>query len=217
MTLSAIVQEASASGTDPDDYIEKIWEATLTIRERIQLSLELFDMQPTYHVLTSMWFEYEMAYDGSETSLNELIYSKYQSVLSAGDEDPDGGMQYSLFFDIFQSPEIQIEAWNYFLRNNPSVDFLKIMLSNAAPIPYNTKDKLYQELIKNVDFHVPVYKSIRDSCTYLQFYSVELDKRKAMETILRLDIEKQLPLLDQEPGRQTYKQIIRFLSLNSDG
>jgi hypothetical protein len=146
------------------------------------------------------------------SELNKIIYQKYQTELSNSSLNLEMSMEYSLFFDIFQSPDIQLEAWNYFLENKPSDKFLRIMLSNAAPIPYAIKDMLYRRLINNLDFHVEIYKSIRNSCTYNRFYSVELDKNSALQTILSLNIKENIIELDQEKGRETYAQILKFLS-----
>jgi len=212
MTLSEIIEPAINSGISRDDFIDKIWETSLSVKDKIILSLELFDIQPTYHVLTTMWLEYGVANGSWTTNLNKIIYAKYQSVLSASIKGSHHDMEYSLFFDIFQSPEIQKEAWNYFLDNEPSDNLLKIMLANSAPIPYPIKDNLYRKLITNTGFQVPIYKSIRDSCMYLRAYTVELDKPKALETILSLDIKEYIPTLDEEKGGDTYSQILSFLS-----
>jgi hypothetical protein len=211
-TLSEIIEPSLKSGTDPDNLIYDIWETSLSVKGKIILSLELFDIQPTYHVLTTMWLAYAVANGDWTTDFNKIIYAKYRSVLSAADKGPNEGMEYSLFFDIFQSPKIQKEAWDYFLDNNPSDKFMMTMLANSAPIPYSIKDKLYQKLITNVDFHIPIYKSIRDNSTYAHGYSVELDKPKALETILSLNIKAHIPILDEETGRDTYCQILSFLS-----
>jgi len=211
MTLSEIKDIANQNNLKPDDYNEIIWQQSLTSNEKIILSLQAFDDQKTSYSLMTLWLEYSVSRTMT-SELNKIIYNKYQTDLSNSTYDLEMSMEYSLFFDIFQSPELQQEAWIYFLGNNPTDSFLIIMLKNAAPIPYAIKDRLYQKLISNPDFHIPIYKSIRDSCAYTRGYTVELDKPKALETISRLNIKDHIPDLDKEKGRDTYSQILSFLT-----
>jgi hypothetical protein len=211
MTLSKLIDIAKQNNVDIDDYNELIWQQQLTEEEKIILSLRAFDNHQTSYSLMTLWLNYSVS--GKMTSeLTKIIYKKYQTDLSHSAVNLELSMEYSLFFDIFQSPECQIEAWNYFLENNPTDKFLLIMLKNAAPIPYSVKDKLYEKLFTIHDFHIPIYKSIRDSCTYTHGYTVELNKPKALETILKLNIKEHIPELDKEKGRDTYSQILSFLS-----
>jgi len=175
------------------------------------LSLQLFDHFPTAYFLMNLWLNYRIT-GNMNPEFTKMIFQTYQDFLSKPASDGYEAMEHSLFFDLFQSPELQIDAWNYFLENHPSETFLKIMLQNAPPIPYGIKDKLYQKLMPNTGFHVPIYRSIRDSCTYTQGYSVELDKPKALKTVKQLQIGEDISKLDEERGRVTYSQILLFLS-----
>ena len=211
MTLHEIISIAREDHGDADDHIELIWMQSLTIKEKILLSFQLFDLFPTTYVLMSLWLNY-FGSGNQNRELTNIIFQKYQTELSNSTSNLHEALEYSLFFDIFQSPEIQCDAWHYFLENQPSEKFLNIMMANAAPIPYPIKDKLYQTLIKETHFHVPIYRSIRDSCTYTQGYAVELDKPQALKTIGKLDIGEYISELDKEKGRETYSQILTFLS-----
>ena len=211
MLLSEIIELAKQRQIEEDDYIEEIWKTRLTAKEKVLLSLELFDLQPTYHVLTNMWLDYRI--DGEyNIEINKIIYKNYQTKLS-GSADLRDSMEYSLFFDILQDDLINIEAWNYFLDNSPNETFIRIMLSNAQAIPYSIKDALYQKLITNDRFHPDIYKSIRNSCTYRRFYEVEIDKPKALKTISKLNLTGKLQDLDSEKGREKYQEIMEYLSI----
>jgi hypothetical protein len=211
MTLSELIGIARQNNVDIDDYNQLIWKQQITEKEKIILSLQAFDHHKTSYFLMTLWLEYSVS--GKTTrEFDKIIYNKYQSELSHSTGSPGNAIEYSLFFDIFQAPERQLEAWNYFLENNPTDKFLLTMLRNAAPIPYPTKGKLYESLITNQDFHMPIYKSIRDSCTYTRGYAVTFDKPKALELLLRLNITEQIPELDKEKVRDTYAQILGFLT-----
>jgi hypothetical protein len=211
MTLDEIISTAKESQTDSEDLIELIWKQSLTVKEKIVLSFRLFDRFPTAYVLMELWVNYRVT-GNVNRELTNIIFQKYQEDLSKPTSNVHEAMEHSLFFDIFQSPELQSAAWDYFLENQPNEDFFKIMLANAAPMPYWIKDKLYQALIPDTRFHVAIYKSIRDSCTYSRGYVVDLDKTQALKTVTKLDIGEAVSQLDKEKGRETYSQILLFLS-----
>ena len=210
MTLDEIINIAKQNNQDQEDYIEIIWSQKLRAEEKIELSLLVFDQVNTYSSLTNLWLEYSVS--GTMTSeLNKIIYRKYQTDLSQSEKDLGNSMEYSLYFDIFDSPELQLEAWNYFISNDPSDKFLIIMLFNAAPLPYSVKDKLYQALLRFDKFHEAIYKSIRNSLSYANFYAVEFENKKALEIISQLKIAEKIAELDKEKGYQPYDQLVASL------
>jgi len=210
MTLDEIINIAKQNNQDQEDYNEIIWSQKLRTQEKIELSLQVFDQVNTTYSLMTLWLEYSVS--GTMTSeLNKIIFRKYQKELSDSEKDLEGSMEYSLYFDIFDSPELQLEAWNYFISNDPSDKFLKIMLFNAAPLSYSVKDKLYQALLPFDKFHEAIYKSIRNSISYANFYAVEFENKKALETISQLKIAERIAELDKEKGYQPYDQLIASL------
>src|SRR5688572_12369589 len=138
MTLTDIIANAQTKKIPDEDFINEIWETTLLTYEKVILSLELFDIQPTYHVLTNMWSGYFFTTDVSR-EINDIIFRHYQALLSDSNIDLENSMQYSLYFDIFEEPLIHREAWQFLLRNSPSEEFIKIMLCNSGPVPFDLK------------------------------------------------------------------------------
>lgn len=212
MKLSDIIKQAQSRNIEQDDLIDEIWETSLSQKEKVVLSLQLFDLQPTYHVLANMWLNYFVS-DQIDDECNKIIFEKYQSTLSNSEVELSDSMEYSLFFEIFQEDreEINIKAWNYFLNNNPNEKFLKILLINAAPIPFHLKYNLYQMLLANKSFHADIYRSIGNCGTYVAFYNVEFNKQLALEIIGKLDIQDQITKLDSETIRWKYDELISFL------
>jgi hypothetical protein len=213
MTLTSIIDSAKLEGVDPNDYIDKIWNCEVPLLSKIKLSLELYNNQLSYHVLATMWLEYKVQNGKFETKLNEVIYTAYQEILSNSNVDHENGMCYSLLFDIFQEPDIQMEAWEFFMKANSSEKFKVVLLRNCLPVPYSIKEKFYGELIPDKSFHKAIIESIFSSYIYTIYYKVEFDKRKALDIIHKLEVKKYITEFKNEYTPETFLELESFFHL----
>jgi hypothetical protein len=55
MTLSEIISIARQNKIEMDDYIELIWKQPMTDKEKIILSLQLFDQHQTSYLIMTLW------------------------------------------------------------------------------------------------------------------------------------------------------------------
>ena len=193
---------------DNSDLTYELWKSNLTVKEKILLSLEIYDLEPSYFVLTTMWFEYRCSNEVSK-GYNELIFDKYQTELSDPIKNLDETTtQASLYFDILEDPERNKEAWNYFLSKSPNDRFIKIMLANSGPVPYELKNELYEKLITNRDFHLAIFEGIRHSC----FGSCgQVDKERALEIFQKLDLTDKMDEVDDRRFR-TFQEVKDYLN-----
>src|SRR5688500_7022771 len=100
MTLHEIIETAREDQRDAEDLIEVIWKQSLTTRERIVLSFQLFDRFPTAYVLLQLWVNYNVT-GNVNRELTNIIFQKYQQELSKSVSHAYEAMEHSLFFDLF--------------------------------------------------------------------------------------------------------------------
>lgn len=207
MLLQEFIKKFHGKDVDGADLVSEIWRLDLDVNKKIILSLELNDLKPSYSILMNMWLEYSFS-NSSNKEWNELIYSYYLLALSDSDKDLTDTVEYSLYFDILEDPERNKEAWNYFLNSGPNERFLRIMLTNSGPVPYDIKHQLYEKLINSTAFHQDLYISICHSC----FDNCgNIDKEQAYEILLKLDLNEQLKELNSQKGVRKYQEVVAFL------
>jgi hypothetical protein len=191
-----------------EELVEALWGLQLTITEKINLTFRLFDLYPSYHVLTAMWRQYSSS-GKIESDLTEIIFKKYLERLSDTSKDLSDSMEYSLYFDILEDPDRNDKAWKFFVSNSPNNTFLKILLNNSGPVPYLLKHDLYLQLVNNSDFHTHIYYSIRHSC----FDNCgHVDKIKASEILTQLKLDDKIEEINSHPGFRKFAEVKEFLS-----
>ena len=210
MTLNDVLKVANEKGISQEDLIDEIWVIQASTIDKINLSLALFDTQPTYHILTTMWSSYSIS-----TTVNgeftDIILNKYFIELSDPTKNLSDSMEYSLYFDIFEDPDRNEYAWNYFIRQKPNDHFLRIILQNSGPVPYHLKQELYAQLISQPSFHVDIYRSIRHSC----FDNCgRVDKHQALETLNHLNLISEMRQINSEVGFRKYEEVVQYLNKN---
>ncbi len=210
MTLINLMKIAQQKGVLQEDFIDEIWETQSKTIEKITMSLDLYDIQPTYHVLTTMWLNYYSTSVVAKETI-DIILKKYFNELSDPKKDLADSMEYSLYFDIFEDPNRNEYSWKYFLDQKPTERFLKIILRNSGPVPYHLKQTLYDNLILHKSFHVDIYRSIRHSC----FDNCGLvDKTQALVTLKQLDIIDEMKQINSEVGFRKYEDVVQYLNKN---
>jgi hypothetical protein len=209
ITLTEFIESLKDQNHDPGDLIEKLWETKLPVKEKIFLSLDIYDLYPSYSVLSNMWLEYKCS-DEIKREFNDIIFKKYQDELSTSDKRLSESTEYSLYFDVFEDPDRNKDAWNYFLNNNPTNKFLKIMLANSGPVPYDLKHQLYEKLIKDENFHLDIYKSIRHSC----FDNCGIiNKEQAKYIFTKLKLADKMDEVNKYGYYQKYENVVNYLNI----
>ena len=140
-----------------------IWSSSFSLKEKINLSLADFEKEDSILRQSDFWLYLKTNgnYIGEEIN---VVLNWYQNNLSSEiDEELKSSIKYSLYFDILEEPKLNEYAWGYFLSNNPNNTFLKILLQNSGPVPFNLKKELLLRLIKLSEFQQHIYQSIRHS------------------------------------------------------
>ena len=155
MNLKNVIEVAQQKGILPEDLIDEIWATQTNTIDKINMSLSLFEVQPTYHVLSTMWFNYRLSSTVTD-QVTELILNAYLNELSNPMKPLTDSMEYSLYFDIFEDPDRNESAWKYFIGRDPNDHFLKMILRNSGPVPYHLKQNLYDRLIANRSYQTRI-------------------------------------------------------------
>ena len=210
MNLKNVIEVAQQKGILPEDLIDEIWATQTNTIDKINMSLSLFEVQPTYHVLSTMWFNYRLSSTVTD-QVTELILNAYLNELSNPMKPLTDSMEYSLYFDIFEDPDRNESACKYFIGRDPNDHFLKMILRNSGPVPYHLKQNLYDRLIANRSYHADIYRSIRHSC----FDNCGLvDKQQALKTLNKLDLRSELNQINSEVGFRTFEEVVQYLNKN---
>ena len=210
MNQKNVIEVAQQKGILPEDLIDEIWATQTNTIDKINMSLSLFEVQPTYHVLSTMWFNYRLSSTVTD-QVTELILNAYLNELSNPMKPLTDSMEYSLYFDIFEDPDRNESAWKYFIGRDPNDHFLKMILRNSGPVPYHLKQNLYDRLIANRSYHADIYRSIRHSC----FDNCGLvDKQQALKTLNKLDLRSELNQINSEVGFRTFEEVVQYLNKN---
>ena len=200
---------AKQKGVSPEDFIDELWDTQTTTLDKVNMSLDLYDIQPTYHVLNTMWRNY---YPASATAeITETILKKYFDELSNSKNNLTDSMEYSLYFDIFEEPNLNQYSWLYFLKQNPTEHLVKIILRNSGPVPYHLKQALYEQLVLDTNFHADIYRSIRHSC-FDNCGSV--DKAQALIVLKQLNLSTEIDRLNSENGFHNFEAVLKHLNEN---
>ncbi len=189
--------------------VSAIWQTEEAALKKINLSLQLISLEPTYAALSRLWIEYGSTQKPIK-EYNERIFSFYLTNLSVptSDSEHEFAFESSLYFHILEEPKLNREAWQYFLSQNPSEHFIRTLLANSGPVPYNLKHQLHQKLLPDKTFHRAIYISIRHSCFDL---CGKVNKVLAWKTLNKLDLADHLEELDNQRGFRKYKDVVAYL------
>ena len=207
MTLGQYLNTTNSANSKKDDIIWNLWETDLTVPEKVQLSLQFNDQYPSSFNLMTMWLGYSASEEHSK-ELENKIYTYYLINLSDKTKDLSSSIEYSLYFDILEAPERNEYAWKFFLSKDPSDHFLKIILRNSGPLPYDLKHSLYIDLIPRIDLHADIYYSIRHSC----FDNCgQVNKNPALDILNQLKLSDKMDEINSHPGFRKYDEVVKYL------
>lgn len=168
----------------PHDISFDLWDLEIPTIEIIDICFELYEDMPCYTYLMYLAMEYKSFSD------NEKIYTlqKISQYLIDGNLIFTTPIEYSLWCDYFEDPEVVAYTWNNLLEIcNYNDNVLKSLLEVSDPVPYNLKQKLYNFLIKDEKWHYQVFKSLLFS-TYDYFGSI--NDEGAVSVFRRLNIDE---------------------------
>jgi hypothetical protein len=191
---------------DNEELVQEVWRSNLSVEDKLLLSFEINDLKPSYPVLSTMWLEYSLTNEVS-TRNNELIFSYYLKSISDSHADLSATTEYSLHFNIFEDPERNRIAWDFFLKQRPNEKFIKTMLQCSGPVPYELKHEVYEKLVMDDLFHLEIYHSIKYSCGYGQ-----IEKHRARDILHKLNLNDKMDKISKDE----YWDIYTFLKNKND-
>jgi hypothetical protein len=166
----------------PLELEEFIWcRGAAPWSERLALALALYREMPCY---ANTKFAYSFSEWDDET--RQGCWSEYRSLISDEDDRLADPIAYSLWCDRFESAATVEDAWREVAQPQLLTERgLERLLAVAGPVPYRLKAPLYEQLVADQRWHVPIFRSL----LYSAFdYFGELDVEAARSLLARLEL-----------------------------
>jgi hypothetical protein len=162
-----------------------IWwdDEKLDIKEKLYLTLQLFDQKPEYGVTMQL----SINFDKMNKSIKDIMWNHYRSHLSNGDTLQSDQIKYSLWVDFFEDGETVEEAWNKMVGDYRDNIVLKQLLTISGPVPFKLKNDLYEKVIDNDEWHEYILDSLVGS--FFDVYG-KIDFHKARTILDKLKVDK---------------------------
>lgn len=170
-------------GDVPHELEDLVWSrGDAAWVDRVALAFELYREMPCYANL--MYVKHHLS-DWDEEA-RRLFWNEYRGLISDPDERLADPVAYSLWCDYFEDPETVHEAWEQIARLSELSELgLERVLDAAGPVPFPLKNALYEELVADQRWHVPIFRSLLYSG--FDVYG-KLDAGVARDLLRRLDL-----------------------------
>ena len=165
----------------PHDLSNKIWDSSLSILDKMEIAFQLYEEMPCYAVL--MYINHH--YDNFEKDEKDFFWSKYRQYINCSNQSLSNPVEYSLWCDYFENPQIVNEAWHSMLSEPFSDLLVQRILLASGPVPYMLKAVLFEKLIMNENWHSYIFKSISGSA-FDYFGNIEKKDAKRVFDKLRI-------------------------------
>jgi len=176
------------------------YDETLSGKQKINLLLQLFDQDPECVILTELSiFNNEMA-----VSEKNVMWNYFRKQLSKGDSLHREYIERSLWIGFFEDSEIVNEAWEKLVGDYQDKNILKRLLTISSPIPFNLKNKLYQKVIENKEFHDYIFESL-ESSFFCLYGKINIQRARIILSNLKVDKTERYIKLDDNLKRFSSK------------
>lgn len=158
-----------------------IWESDLSVREKIQLTFDLYDDMPCYAYLMYLKLHY------SDFAPEEKLFCLHQirNRINSGKLEYSKPAAYSLWVDFFEDQSTVRETWEIMTDKTMPEEGLQQMLIASGPVPFELKKELYERLIRQKKWHCYIFRSLLHS--RFDVYG-QLNRKEARKLLEQLDL-----------------------------
>jgi hypothetical protein len=184
MEWEQLISEANWGTTEAQELAELVTDNNDigSLEYRLQLLFSIFSQKPSY--FTSYCFV--KLYDKFDSELKSKFWDKFVEELENNEGKVKDELKYLLWVEFFRDSLTVNEAWNQILERSKSNEIISILLNQSGPVPFDLKLKLYNELIDNQEWHMPILKSIHHSLFDITG-SVNIEDAKMIVDQLQVD------------------------------
>lgn len=166
----------------PHDISNLIWDTNFNRIESINLCFEIYEDMPCYAHLISLNMEYAYFSLAERKHTIEKIYH----YLSLGNNTYFKPIEYSLWCDFFEDDSTVTEVWSGLIKANENKKIYTSLLNVSGPVPFYLKNKLYELLLDNKEYHYMIFNSLLYS--YYDYYGkIDIGKARQIMDILEID------------------------------
>lgn len=185
MKIEKYISQNNLTENDGADIADFIWwdDETLSIEEKLDLTLLLFDQKPEYGITMQL----SMNFDKMSQSIKDKMWNHYKKHLSNGDTLQRDKIEYSLWVDFFEDDETVNEAWKKMVGAYDDNNVLKQLLTISGSVPFELKDDLYERVIDNEEWHNYILDSLAGS--FFDVYG-QIDFKRARTILPKLKVDK---------------------------
>lgn len=179
-----------------EDIVDTIWADKHSIEEKIALIMELFRNSPQYGILMRFWLYYQSDEARTE-ALDKSLVNSYIGFFADEDKMIQDAAANSLYFDIFEQPDLAKAMWPLFMAAEKSDEVVEFLLSGSGPVAWEVKFPDLLKLSENKKYQLAVYLCIRHS---LFGPNGKIDKEQAGDLLVGLNLEAHMDTVENPEG-----------------
>jgi hypothetical protein len=168
---------------DPHELSAIVWDHWdgASLRERLELALALYRDIPCYANL--MYVNDKFHRFGEDE--RRLLWEEYRALLAQPDDALAAPVTYSLAVDYYEDGSVADEAWAETTSFEPPYErrLERVLTMASAQAPWDLKAALYEQLIGEPGWHVPIFRSLLDSAEEV---TGDIDRKDAEGVFARL-------------------------------
>jgi hypothetical protein len=181
-----------------------IWKSDKSLEDKIATNFEVYELFPRYFQFLLPYYrilnkepyrEYEVTLNDSKTlqELKNIIWKKFMHYLGSEKyyADPLG---YVLWVEFFEDEETANETWEGLMQFTKNKNAVKKLLEMSGPVAFELKEKLYDKIILDSDYHESIFKSLLFSSFDL---FGKIDNKKALAILSKLTLKEETLYLDK--------------------
>ncbi len=142
----------------------------------------MFDQNPEYGVTLQL----SMNFNKMSSYGKGQMWDHYKNHLKGEQTLQREQIEYSLWVDFFEDSETVNEAWGNLIGDYSNENILKRLLTISGPVPFGLKDKLYQKVIINKQWHEYILDSLVGG--FFDVYGqIDFQRARIILPILKVD------------------------------
>lgn len=165
--------------------VDNTWEV-LSAKQKIDRLCDLFELWPSYSILSRL-FSFYIAAETLEQSSKSHLWLKMVSFLDRKRPHHCEAMEYVIWVDFFENQSTCAEAWSGLMTAAKDKTARDRLVVNAGPVPYHLKKQIYHMLAKKTDDHEILTQSLARS---LQDVYGDLDIKDAKVLMRKISLPR---------------------------
>lgn len=142
----------------PHEFAHAWWHSDASLTERLEMGLRLYREMPCY----ANTMELKSFYGEFGPEDRRMFWDAYRAALDCDDDRLADPVAYSLWVDFFEDPSTVHEAWREttWRGTEPWERRVARVLDVAGPVPWASKEELFEQLGDQSRWHGPIFRAL---------------------------------------------------------